>query len=327
MNENKKKSSGMGTKLISGLAFAGMAGGYLYYKLNNLPTVHLPKAIESDMGHFESDVAGELYYYVNKRSAGRPLLILHSINAAPSSMEVRPLFDHYQKERPVYSLDLPGFGFSERSGNRPYLPEVYTQAIIEMISTQIGTAVDAIALSLTGEFLARAAMQRPDLFNSLTLISPTGFQEGQAEKAYPGENLYRFFSLPILSQGVYTLLTKRPIIQYYSNMSFVGDAAPQFVDYAYATSHQRGARFAPLYFLSTQLFTFDILPTVYAQLSTPTLVLYDEDPNVTFENLSGFVASQTNWQAERVAPSRGLPHWDSLPQTTAVLNSFWGSIS
>lgn len=325
--KQQEKRSGLGTKLIGGLALMAAAGGYLYYKLNNRATEPLPKALEADLLHFESDVAGELFYYVDKRRSGRPLLLLHSINAAPSSMELRPLFDHYRQERPVYSLELPGFGFSERSGERPYLPGLYTQAIIEMVSTQIGTAVDAIALSLTSEFVARAAMQRPDLFNSLTLISPTGFQAGQAEKSYPGEKLYRFFSLPILSEGLYALLTTRPIIRYYSNQSFVGEAADEFVNYAYATSHQRGARLAPLYFLSTQLFTFDILPSVYAQLKTPTLVLYDDDPNVTFENLTGFVASQTNWQAERVAPSRGLPHWEMLGQVTAVLNNFWNAIS
>lgn len=323
MSQKENKHSGWGTRLVGGLALAVAAGGYLYYKLNNLATEPLPKALEADLMSFESDVAGELFYYVDKRRSGRPLLLLHSINAAPSSMEIRPLFDHYRQERPVYSLDLPGFGFSERSGERPYLPELYTQAIIEMVSTQIGTAVDVVALSLTSEFVARAALQRPDLFHSLTLVSPTGFQEGQAEKSYPGEALYRIFSLPILSQGVYNLLTKRPVIGYYSNQSFTREAADEFVDYAYATSHQHGARHAPLYFLSTQLFTFDILPAVYANLSLPVLVLFDEDPNVTFENLSGFVASRPNWKAERVAPSSGLPHWEVLGETTAVLNRFW----
>jgi pimeloyl-ACP methyl ester carboxylesterase len=323
MSQKENKRSGLGIKLVGGLALAVAAGGYLHYKLNNLATVPLPKALEADLVSFESDVAGELFYYVDKRRSGRPLLLLHSINAAPSSMEIRPLFDHYRQERPVYSLDLPGFGFSERSGDRVYSPELYTQAIIEMVSTQIGTAVDVVALSLTSEFVARAAMQRPDLFNSITLLSPTGFQEGQAEKEYPGDRLYRFFSLPIFSPGLYALLTQRRIIQYYLKMNFVGDVAPASVDYAYATSHQRGARFAPLYFLSTQLFSFDILPAVYANLTTPTLVLFDEDPNVTFENLSGFVASQPNWHAERVAPSRGLPHWELLGEVTAVLDRFW----
>ena len=323
MSTKERKSSSWGTRLVGGLALAVAAGGYLYYKLNNLATEPLPKALEADLMSFESDVAGELFYYVDRRRSGRPLLLLHSINAAPSSMEIRPLFDYYRQERPVYSLDLPGFGFSERSGERPYLPELYTQAIIEMVSTQIGTAVDVVALSLTSEFVAHAALQRPDLFHSLTLVSPTGFQEGQAEKSYPGEQLYRIFSLPILSQGVYTLLTKRPVIRYYSNQSFKREAADEFVDYAYATSHQHGARHAPLYFLSTQLFTFDILPAVYANLSLPVLVLFDEDPNVTFENLSGFVASRANWKAERVSPSCGLPHWEILGETTAVLDRFW----
>ena len=208
-------------------------------------------------------------------------------------------------------------------GNRSYLPELYAQAIIEMVATQIGTAVDAIALSLTSEFLARAALLRPDLFNTLTLVSPTGFQAGQAEKDPPAERLYRFFSLPIFSQGFYTLLTQRPVISYYANMNFVGDPAPAFVDYGYATSHQTGARFAPLYFLSTQLFTWDILSTVYEKLTMPVMVLYDEDPNITFENLPDLVARKEKWQAEQVVPSRGLPHWELLPQVTAVLEQFW----
>jgi len=325
MNTDSNKRAGFGWKIIGGLALAAGVG-YLYKQSQEEETVPLPKSIESDLEQFYSDVAGELFYYVDRRQSGRPLLLLHSINAAPSSMEIRPLFDHYRQERPVYSLELPGFGFSERSGNRPYLPELYTQAIIEMVSTQIGTAVDAIALSLTSEFVARAALLRPDLFNSLTLVSPTGFQAGQSEKEYPGEKLYQFFSLPILSQGLYKLLTKRPIIKYYSDQSFVGELAPQFVSYAYATSHQKGARFAPLYFLSTQLFTFDILPAVYEKLAVPAMVLYDEDPNVTFENLPTLINSQNNWHATQLSPSRGLPHWEMLGQVTAVLDQFWENI-
>jgi pimeloyl-ACP methyl ester carboxylesterase len=44
-----------------------------------------------------------------------PLLLIHSVNAAASAYEVRPLFDHYRGRRPVYALDLPGFGQSDRS--------------------------------------------------------------------------------------------------------------------------------------------------------------------------------------------------------------------
>ena len=58
----------------------------------------------------------------------RPLLLLHSINAAASAYEMKPLFEHYSRERPVYALDFPGYGLSDRSA-RDYTPRLMTDAI------------------------------------------------------------------------------------------------------------------------------------------------------------------------------------------------------
>ena len=60
--------------------------------------------------------------------SGAPLLLIHSVNAAPSTAEVAPLHRHYEATRMVFSLDLPGFGASERS-NRAYTPRLMTDAI------------------------------------------------------------------------------------------------------------------------------------------------------------------------------------------------------
>lgn len=45
----------------------------------------------------------------------RPLLLIHSVNAAASAFEVKPLFYYYRGRRPMYALDLPCFGQSDRS--------------------------------------------------------------------------------------------------------------------------------------------------------------------------------------------------------------------
>ena len=60
-------------------------------------------------------------------AAGAPLLLVHSVNAAASAAEVRPVFEHYRAPRTVFALDLPGFGFSERS-DRVYSPRLMTDA-------------------------------------------------------------------------------------------------------------------------------------------------------------------------------------------------------
>jgi pimeloyl-ACP methyl ester carboxylesterase len=43
------------------------------------------------------------------------MLLIHSVNAAGSVAEMRPVYAHYGASRTVYATDLPGFGFSDRS--------------------------------------------------------------------------------------------------------------------------------------------------------------------------------------------------------------------
>ena len=75
----------------------------------------LPAAVSGDRFEFDS-AAGRLSAYV--AGQGPPLLLVHSVNAAASAAEVCPLHEHYRAHRTVFSIDLPGYGHSERS-DRP----------------------------------------------------------------------------------------------------------------------------------------------------------------------------------------------------------------
>lgn len=321
MRSKSRKSSNAGAKLAGVLAVTALSGTLLYRRFKPNLVSPLPKALDSDQVCISIQPVGALSYYVDRHSEGRPLVLIHSINAAPSSIEMKPLFDHYRGTRPVYALDLPGFGFSERSADRTYSPTLYAQAIIALLEREVGEAADVIALSLGCEFAARAAWLRPELFNSLAMISPTGLNARPID--LPGELLYPVFSFPLWSQPAFELLTTRPSIRYYLNKNFVGEAPDILVDYAYATSHQPNARVAPFYFLSGQLFSPDICPAVYEKLSVPTMILYDRDPNISFDKLPDLLASNDLCQARRLVPSLGLPHWELLSETTATLDEFW----
>ena len=118
-----------------------------------------------------------------------PMLLVHSVNAAASAYEIRPLHEHFAASRPVYSLDLPGYGFSERRPGE-YTPRQMTDAlhaVVALIRRDHGAvAVDALALSLSSEFLARAAVEDPAAFRSLALVSPTGFSGPRRRYGPPG---------------------------------------------------------------------------------------------------------------------------------------------
>ena len=263
-------------------------------------------------------MAGEVAFYCDRSGTGMPVVLVHSINAAASAMEMKPLFERFRGVRPVYAIELPGFGFSPRT-DRSYSPELYAHAIAHFVEEVIGQGpVDLIALSLSCEFAALAVLAAPAVFASLTMISPTGF--GNAGIPY-SEFRRKSLSVPIWSQAFFDVLTSNASIRHYLAKSFSSKAAvpAELAEYAFATSHQPGARFAPLYFLGGHLFTPDVRQRFYAELKLPVQVLYDRDGYSTFEALPGFVKEHPNWTAVRVPGTFGMPHWERPDETFAAL--------
>ncbi len=329
---------GVGAGLGGAVAtLGGVVGGWLAYSAAAIDRrIELPPALPAERQTFTSAVAGAISYYAAHEGSGPPLVLIHSINAAASAYELRPLFAAYRGRRPIYALDLPGFGFSER-GDRTYSPALYVAAITELLRTQVREAgpVDLVALSLGSEFAARVALETPELVRSLTLISPSGLRaEGgvlgvsqRAARDRRSDGFLRAFSVPLWSQGFYDLLTTSASIRYYLRKSFVGTPDPGLVAYGYAASHQPGARFAPLHFISGKLFTPDIRATVYERLSQPTLVIYDRDGFVSFDELPALLARRPNWRAERITPTFGLPQFEETARTVAALDRFWAAVA
>ncbi len=176
---------------------------------------------------------------------------------------------------------------------------------------------------LAPSLAAATARAAPELVRSLVLISPTGFSTRTLPGGKTGERVHRVLSLPGLSQGLFAALTSRPSIRYFLGLAFAGAAPPEMVDYAHATTHQPGARYAPLYFLSGQLFTQDAADRLYAGVTQPVLVLHDRDPNINFDLLPDFERDRPQWRVERIAPTSGLPHWERPVETTAAMDRFW----
>lgn len=318
--------------IATGAALAPLAVGIAYSSLAVEHAAPLPPAIEAERRTFLSPMAGLISYYADESGAGRPLVLVHSVNAGASAYEMRPLFDFYRGQRPVYALDLPGFGFSAR-GDRAYSAALYATALLDLlheIDADERGGADLAALSLGCEFAARAANNRPELIRSLAFISPSGLSgrahENRAQStgaSSAGRRLRSLLALPLWSQALYDALVSRASLRYFLQRSFDGEVDPGLLEYAWATAHQPGARFAPLAFVSGLLFTPNAVETLYTRLAQPTLVIYDRDSFVTFDALPDLLGQRANWQAKRVAPTHGLPQFERLSDTTRALQSFW----
>lgn len=218
---------------------------------------------------------GLLCAYV--KGQGKPLLLVHTVNAAASAAEVRPLFDWMSQHRTVYAIDLPGFGASERS-DRLYNPRLMTDAILDLaryIQAQHGdTPIDAFAASLSCEFLARAAAEQPAAFRTLSLLSPTGMAGLKLRQASEGSTygqnwLWAALKGPGWGRLLFKGLTRPGVIRYFLNKTWGSRAIDETMyEHAVWTARQPGAEHAPLCFVSAQMFSADIT-TIYDRLHQP----------------------------------------------------------
>ncbi len=278
----------------------------------------LTKALDAERTDIPSQ-AGSIGYYRSRATevAEPPLLLVHSINAAGSAYEMKPIFERFRDRRSVYALDLPGFGFSDRS-DRPYDPRMMTDAVHAIAELtrkeEKADAIDVAALSLGCEFAARAASERPENFRSLCLISPTGMDSRAPYYGPPGSNrgkplLYALFRNPLWTRAFFAMLTSRVSIRYFLKKTYGRDLIDEdLLEYDYRTTHQPGARHAPYRFVSGFLFSNDIT-RIYDALAMPVLVVHGVRGDfVDYKGLEKF-RTKPGWQIE-VMQTGALPHFE-----------------
>jgi pimeloyl-ACP methyl ester carboxylesterase len=285
----------------------------------------LEKAIDSNGASISGAGDYEVYWYYDIEAEGRPLLFVHSINAAPSAIELKPLFQHFRSYRSVYAPDLPGFGRSTRHVGMMTASEFAKNisSIIDQMSPS--EPPDVIALSLGCEFVARAVVECGTSVRSLTFISPTGFSRRQPPPLQAQKRLRRLFDFAGFGRGAFKLLRLERCVRYFYGMNFSGSVPSELVAYALKTTRQPAAHEMPLQFLSMSLFTPNAVGLLYEKLDVPVLVLFDEDPNVTFELFEQFEDSPT-WQFKRIGPSLGMPQWEHPEKTVAAIESFFAEL-
>jgi pimeloyl-ACP methyl ester carboxylesterase len=274
----------------------------------------LPPAVTGERFEFDSK-AGRLSAYA--AGQGPPLLLVHSVNAAASVAEVAPLFEHYRATRTVFALDLPGFGFSERS-DRDYNPRLMTDALLAMrapMQQRCGERpADALALSLGCEFLARAAVESPASWRSLALVSPTGFNGTRSRTDAPGSTQAMPWLLGALrgpgwGGALFRGLTRPGVVRYFLQRTFGSKHIDEELwRYAVITARQPGAEYAPLHFLAGSMFSTDI-HDVYRRIAQPVWMSHGVRGDFVDYRGKKVVADRPNWRFD-VFAAGAMPYFE-----------------
>jgi pimeloyl-ACP methyl ester carboxylesterase len=337
----------------------------------HIPHSQLPAALEDAAFHLLDGGADRLAVYLSvppgdvpRRS--RPVLLVHSVNAAASAAEVRPLFDAMKGDGVVCALDLPGFGHSRASAvplegstgqggsaesgaagrqipparaparvERRYTTRQMTDAVATaarwLSQREGGAPVRVIGVSLGCEFVARAAVENPALFADLTLVSPTGLRGGQRLRGPRGSTRYvaladRVIRGPGWGPFLFRQLTRPSVIRYFLRRTWGAREIDEAL-WAYCCSAARQPGAEHAPLSFLSAALFSAdIHDVYEAVRAPVLVVHGTRGDFTDYHGLPLPGVQRPWQVHVMQHAGALPYFERLPEFLSVWRRFAAAV-
>ncbi len=262
-----------------------------------------------------------------KRGEGPPILLIHGIHAAGWSYEWRDNVDYLARGNTVYTIDLLGFGRSDRPPLR-YSARLYISLISDFVSQVIGAPCVLVASSLSGAYAIVLAARDPQRFPALALIAPTGLVRLNSPPGFAGDAGRLAVDSPIAGTALFNAMVARRTIRDYLRKSYSDDSlvTREMVDIHYTTSHQRGARHAPAAFLTGHL-NIDVRQAL-RRLSQPALLIWGEEGSIApIEEFRGFRALKPDFELSVLSPAGDIPHHERAEDFNVILSTWLTRLS
>lgn len=285
-----------------------------------IPTGFSQRSLETTLG--------SIVYYSNNDSFwlsaspfDRPSLVfLHGFGGGSSAYEWSKVYPAFASEYQILAPDLIGWGRSAHP-ERNYQVEDYITTIIEFLEKSTSGPVPVIASSLTAAITIRAAIARPELFQSLILTTPAGLSDFGTD--YRRSFFAQLVSTPILDRFIYStgVATAGGIRSFLEQRQFAqaDRVYPEIVQAYLESAQQPNAEYAALAFVRGDL-CFDLALYV-PQLTVPTAIIWGKKSQFTGPEIGQKLASlnPTAIRAVEILEDAGLTPQLELPAVTIGL--------
>ena len=219
---------------------------------------------------------GRIFYKeAGLANRGLPVVLIHGIGAGSSSFMWRKNFDVLSENFRVYTLDLLGFGFSDKPAAAPYSAQLYVELISDFIREIAGGRANVVASSLGAAYVVQVADEHPELVNAMILNAPAGHTTLNTRPGMAGAAFYGLLQSPVLGTSFYNVMASERSIRDYARTTLFYDhkrVTDRLVAHLYATSHQAGAQHAIAAYLAGYL-NIDMAP-VFARIEQPVVLVW-----------------------------------------------------
>ena len=193
--------------------------------------------LEHEPGNFFHWRYGDVFYTV--RGTGTPVLLIHGIYPGAGEHMMRTLSENLASCHRVYTLDLPGFGRSDKP-MITFTAYFYVQLLNDFVEQVVKSPVGVIADSLSCTFCSLACQMQPNFYRKLLFVNPRNAVESAPSPGFLFKLSRRLLETHIVGTFIYNLLTSRPLLRrQYQNRNI--SLTPTMLMESWESAHCKGS--------------------------------------------------------------------------------------
>lgn len=203
MNKKQKLSLFTGITTLS-ITSIHLINKYIFF------TAKLKEKLYSENSSYYNWRFGKIFY--TKRGTGTPILLIHDMNSSSSDYEWKETVNRFAEKHTVYTIDLMGFGRSEKS-KITYTSYLFVQLITDFIKNVIKQKTDIVVTGKSSFSVIMACYIDQQLFNNLILVNPGDLYISNKYPKRKHKALKYLFDSPILGTFIYNMIVSKTAIK------------------------------------------------------------------------------------------------------------------
>ena len=274
-------------------------------------TAEIKNLLSKDNGYFYEWRYGNIFY--TKQGNGSPVLLIHDLHPASSSLEWSSVIKKLEKNHTVYTIDLLGCGRSDKP-DFTYTNFMYVQLLTDFIKKVIGQKTDVITTGSSCSFTLMSAHMDDSILNKLFFISPTPLDSLQLNPNRQNIFLKKILDMPIFGTFFYNIqMSGDRITDLFEKEYFLMTASisAKLKEAYYESSHRNHSR--GRYLLGSIIANYtniNIIPAL-KKIENPIFIIGSCDIEDSLQTIDSYVKYNETIETAFISNCRRLPQLET----------------
>lgn len=288
-------------------------------------TIGVRKYLNTTSGRFFEWRYGNIFY--TKQGKGSPILLIHDLHPASSSLEWEKVIKKLEKDHTVYALDLLGCGRSDKP-NFTYTNYMYVQLITDFVKKIIEEKTDVFATGDSCSFTLMAANMDERIFNRIFLVSPSSLESLQENPNKRDNYLKNLIELPIIGTFYYNIKMREQKIrelferQYFRRKNLISD---EIRNSYHESAHLDGSKGKYLYGSIIGNYTNINIILALKKIENPIYLIGSRDKESSIHVIDSYVKYDENIETAFISNCNKLPQLEDPKKFYEIVRMFYES--